>query len=131
MEEINKPIVFDHIADAKGVALDGRELSEFAAGIASSMLEERGVRILSACRLVKSDVFLLVGEERVYAISCAMFPSEAELSALDKAEAVTFAKAVSRTLYSFPISLFCLDGDGDKALSGAGYVVKPGDEEKI
>ncbi len=130
MQEKN-PIVFDHVSALKGQILNERELSEFVAGIASSLLEERGIKVISACRMVMSETPMLIAEDKVYAISYDMFPKSAEITDGEKVELAAFSRSLARAPYCFPISLFCLDGDGDKPLSGAGYIVKDGDVEKI
>ena len=124
-------LVFDHIArsGSKGSELGKTEAEEFAAGIAASVLEERGVRILSALRLFVSGKPCLVSDDALYAVDYALFPDTAEAS--DDDEAAILASALGKKAFSFPISLCCMEGDGNRMIAGASYIAKAGDAKAM
>lgn len=129
MEDI-KNFVFDHISDEKGGFLEKRELSEFVSGIASALLEGRGIKVKGAFRLILSETPCVVSEDSLYVIPYTMFPDSAELDKNTLSEAKGLSAALSLKLYSFPVSLYCLEGDGSAPIKGAGFVVKEGELEK-
>ena len=100
MQEKN-PIVFDHVSAIKGQILNERELSEFVAGIASSLLEERGIKVISACRMVMSETPMLIAEDKVYAISYDMFPKSAEITDGERLSLQHFQDRLPRRLIAF------------------------------
>lgn len=132
MMDKSKPVIFDHIGDgSKGEELLDRELSEFVLGIGMSLLDERGYRIKASCRLVLSETPLLITDRGIIVLSYALFPESASLSTLERSEAIDIAKGLELEAFSFPISLYCIDTDGQKAVKGAGYVIKEGELERI
>ena len=128
----NSPQVFDHIAASNiGSELSGRELSEFVTGIAHSLLSERGYKVLGAMRLVFSETPVIIAQNELFAIPYDSFPNVAEISEKEKSEIVELSKALSKDAYAFPLSIFCLDSEGEKNLKGSGYIVKEGDVERV
>lgn len=122
------PMVFDHVSASEGGnLLSFSELSSFAAGIASSYLSERGFKVGFACRLLRSEIPIVITDDSLYAVPVKMFPDVAELDDESKKEAASLAASLSKKLFSLPVSLYCLSGNGSEAISGAGYVVKMGE----
>lgn len=128
----NSPQVFDHIATSDiGSELSGRELSEFVAGIAHSLLLEKGYKVLSAMRLVFSETPVIIAQNELFAIPYDLFPNIANIGEKEKAETISLSKALAKDAYVLPLSLFCLDSEGEKSLKGSGYIIKEGDVERL
>ena len=96
-----------------------------------SLLQEKGYKVLSAMRLVFSETPVIIAQNELFAIPYDLFPNIANIGEKERAETIALSKALAKDAYVLPLSLFCLDSEGEKSLKGSGYIVKEGDVERL